>query len=198
MADILYTYKNQVYANITNRCNCNCTFCIRSHKDSVGDAETLWHKEDPSVSEIKAAMDAFDFTGYDELVYCGYGEPTCRLDVLLETAKYAKENYGVSIRINTNGLGCLEHDRDIIPDLVGIVDALSISLNAPSEAEYNKVTRPRFSNAFPSMLQFAKEAHKVIPSVQLSIVDVLPKAQITACKELAVSLGVPLKIRKYS
>ena len=143
-------------------------------------------------------MDAFDFTGYDELVYCGYGEPTCRLDVLLATAKYAKENYGVSIRINTNGLGCLEHDRDIIPDLVGIVDALSISLNAPSEAEYNKVTRPRFSNAFPSMLKFAKEAHKVIPSVQLSIVDVLPKAQITACKELASSLGVPLKIRKYS
>ena len=143
-------------------------------------------------------MDAFDFTGYDELVYCGYGEPTCRLDVLLETAKYARENYGVSIRINTNGLGCLEHGRDIIPDLVGIVDALSISLNAPSETEYNKVTRPRFSNAFPSMLKFAKEAHKVIPSVQLSIVDVLPKAQIAACKELAASLGVPLKIRKYS
>lgn len=198
MADILYTYKNQIYANITNRCNCSCTFCIRSHKDSVGDAETLWHKEDPSVSEIKAAMDAFDFTGYDELVYCGYGEPTCRLDVLLETAKYAKKNYGVSIRINTNGLGSLEHGRDIIPDLVGIVDSLSISLNAPSESEYNKVTRPRFSNAFPSMLQFAQEAHKVIPTVQLSIVDVLPKAQITACKELAASLGVPLKIRKYS
>ena len=99
MADILYTYKNQVYANITNRCNCSCTFCIRSHQDSVGDAETLWHKEDPSAEEIKAAMDAFDFTGYDELVYCGYGEPTCRLDVLLETAKYARENYGVSIRI---------------------------------------------------------------------------------------------------
>lgn len=198
MADILYTYKNQVYANITNRCNCSCTFCIRSHQDSVGDAETLWHKEDPSAEEIKAAMDAFDFTGYDELVYCGYGEPTCRLDVLLETAKYARENYGVSIRINTNGLGCLEHGRDIIPDLVGIVDALSISLNAPSETAYNKVTRPRFSNAFPSMLKFAKEAHKVIPSVQLSIVDVLPKAQIAACKELAASLGVPLKIRKYS
>ena len=201
MADILYTYKNQVYANITNRCNCSCTFCIRSHQDSVGDAETLWHKEDPSAEEIKAAMDAFDFTGYDELVYCGYGEPTCRLDVLLETAKYARENYGVSIRINTNGLGCLEHGRDIIPDLVGVVlifDALSISLNSPAETEYNKVTRPRFSNAFPSMLKFAKEAHKVIPSVQLSIVDVLPKAQIAACKELAASLGVPLKIRKYS
>ena len=169
-----------------------------SYTHLVGDAETLWHKEDPSAEEIKAAMDTFDFTGYDELVYCGYGEPTCRLDVLLETAKYARENYGVSIRINTNGLGCLEHGRDIIPDLVGIVDALSISLNAPSETEYNKVTRPRFSNAFPSMLKFAKEAHKVIPSVQLSIVDVLPKAQIAACKELAASLGVPLKIRKYS
>lgn len=198
MADILYTYKNQVYANITNKCNCNCTFCIRSHQDSVGDAETLWHKKDPSPEEIKTAMDTFDFTGYTELVYCGYGEPTCRLDVLLETARYAKKHYGVTIRINTNGLGNLEHGRNIIPELAGTIDALSISLNAPTAEEYHKVTRPRFSNAFEAMLQFAKEAHEVIPSVQLSIVDVLPEDQIEACKKLTASLGVPLKIRKYS
>ena len=99
MADILYTYKNQVYANITNQCNCRCTFCIRSHEDGVGDAETLWHKKDPTVDEIKQAMDSFDFTGFRELVFCGYGEPTCALDMLIETARYAKETFGLAIRV---------------------------------------------------------------------------------------------------
>ena len=107
MADILYTYKNQVYANITNRCDCSCTFCIRSLKDSVGDSETLWHKTEPTLDAIRQALDDFDFTGYDELVFCGYGEPTCALDNLLASAAYAKEKYHISIRLNTNGLGNL-------------------------------------------------------------------------------------------
>lgn len=92
MAEILYTYKKQVYANITNRCDCNCTFCVRSFKDSVGDAKTLWLQQEPTLEEIKKAMNAFDFSGYDELVYCGYGEPTCALDNLLASAAYVKEN----------------------------------------------------------------------------------------------------------
>lgn len=95
MADILYTYKNQVYVNLTNKCDCACTFCIRSHQDSVGDsADTLWHKTDPTLDEVVAALDAFDFTGYDELVYCGYGESTCALDILIRSAEYAKKIRG--------------------------------------------------------------------------------------------------------
>lgn len=198
MADILYTYKNQVYANITNKCDCSCRFCIRSHEDSVGDAETLWHKKDPTAEEIKATMDAFDFTGYDELVYCGYGEPTCALDILIETAKYAKEKYGVSIRVNTNGLANLYHEEDVIPKLAEVVDSVSISLNAPDSEKYNEVTRPQFDNAFQALLDFAVEAKDAIPSVKLSIVDVLPEEDIEACKKLSESLGVPLRIRKYS
>lgn len=198
MADILYTYKNQVYANITNKCDCSCRFCIRSHADSVGDAETLWHTKDPSLCEIKSAMDAFDFTGYDELVYCGYGEPTCALDNLIETAKYAKEKYKVSVRINTNGLANLYHKENVIPRLAEVVDALSISLNAPTSEQYNYVTRPKFEGAFEAMLSFAKEAHEVIPNVKLSIVDVLSEEDIKACRELADSLGIPLKIRKFA
>lgn len=198
MADILYTYKNQVYANITNKCDCSCRFCIRSHEDSVGDAETLWHKKDPTAEEIKAAMDAFDFTGYGELVYCGYGEPTCALDILIETAKYAKEKYGVSIRVNTNGLANLYHGKDVIPKLAEVVDSVSISLNAPDSDKYNEVTRPQFDNAFQALLDFAVEAKDAIPSVKLSIVDVLAEEDIEACKKLSESLGVPLRIRKYS
>ena len=92
MADILYTYKNQVYANITNRCNCNCTFCVRCLKDSVGESDTLWHKSEPTLEEIQKAMDTFDFSGYDELVFCGYGEPTCALENLIASAAYAKNS----------------------------------------------------------------------------------------------------------
>ena len=107
MAEILYTYQDQVYVNLTNKCDCNCKFCIRTHHDTVGDAQTLWHKADPTLEEVKAAIDAYDFTGRSELVYCGYGEPTCALDVLTVSAKYAKETYGLKIRVNTNGLGNL-------------------------------------------------------------------------------------------
>ncbi len=198
MADILYTYKDQVYANITNKCDCNCRFCIRSHEDHVGDAQTLWHREDPSAEDVKKAMDAFDFCGYRELVYCGYGEPTCALDVLIETAKYAREKYGMSIRLNTNGLANLYHGRDVVPEIAGAVDAVSVSLNAPDSEKYNEVTRPKFENAFEALLDFTAEAKKWIPSVKLSIVDVLSEEDIEACKKLAKSLGVELRIRKYA
>ena len=161
MADILYTYCNQVYANITNKCDCNCRFCIRSHGDSVGDAETLWHKQDPSLDEIKKAMDDFDFTGFQELVYCGYGEPTCALENLIASAKYAKEKYGLSIRLNTNGLANLYFGRDIVPELAEVVDTVSISLNAPNKEAYQDITRPQFPDAFDALLAFASECKKI-------------------------------------
>lgn len=155
MADILYTYKNQVYANITNRCDCSCTFCVRSLKDAVGDSETLWHRTEPTLAEIKKAIDIFDFSAYSELVYCGYGEPTCALDNLLKSAAYVKERYPVAIRLNTNGLGNLYHGRNIVPELAQVVDSVSISLNAPTAEKYQAVTRPQFENAYPALLEFA-------------------------------------------
>ena len=198
MADILYTYKDQVYANITNRCNCRCRFCIRSHEDAIGDATSLWHKQDPTPQEIKEAMDSFDFHGYKELVYCGYGEPTCALETLIDTARYAKERYGLSIRVNTNGLGSLQHGRDIVPELAQVVDSVSISLNAPDEAAYNDVTRPTLPGAYPALLDVAVQAARQIPEVRFTIVDVLPEEEIQASKDLAASLHIPLRIRKFT
>ena len=198
MADILYTYKNQVYANITNRCDCSCRFCIRSHKDSVGEADNLWHKSEPTLEEIKLAMDAFDFKGYDELVYCGYGEPTCALDNLLASAAYAKEKQNIKIRLNTNGLANLYHKRNIIPELAKVIDSVSISLNAPTAEKYQEVTRPQFENAFPALLEFAELAKGAFEHVQLSIVDVLPEEEIKECQRIADERGIYLKIRKFS
>lgn len=198
MADILYTYKNQVYANITNRCDCSCQFCIRSHQDSVGEAENLWFKSEPTLDEIKQAMDEFDFTGYDELVYCGYGEPTCALENLLASAAYAKEKYNIKVRLNTNGLANLYHKRNVVPELAKVVDRVSISLNAPTAEKYQEVTRPQFENAFPAMLEFASLAQEAFEHTQLSIVDVLPEEDIKACQKIADDRGIYLKIRKFS
>ena len=178
MADILYTYKNQVYANITNQCNCRCTFCIRSHEDGVGDAETLWHKKDPTVDEIKQAMDSFDFTGFRQLVFCGYGEPTCALDTLIETARYAKETFGLAIRVNTNGLANLQYGENIVPRLAKVVDTISISLNAPDAEAYSKVSRPRFDHAFEGLLDFTVKCKELIPHVKLTVVDILAPEDI--------------------
>ena len=198
MADILYTYKNQVYANITNRCDCSCTFCVRSLKDSVGDSETLWHQTEPTLEEIVRAIDTFDFTGYNELVYCGYGEPTCALGNLLASAAYVKERYPLSIRLNTNGLCNLYHNRNIVPELARVIDNVSISLNAPTAEKYQAVTRPQFANAYSTLLEFASLARKAFRHTQLTVVDVLPADEIAACQKIADDRDICLKIRKYS
>lgn len=198
MADILYTYKNQVYANITNKCDCSCTFCIRTLKDSVGDSETLWHQSEPTPEELKRAIDAFDFTNYGELVFCGYGEPTCALENLLASAEYAKQKHNIRIRLNTNGLGNLYCQRNIIPELSRVIDSVSISLNAPTAEKYEAVTRPQFPDAYAAMLEFATLSKAAFAHTQLSIVDVLPEEEIAACQKIADERGIYLKIRKYS
>ena len=105
MADIIYSWYGNTYFNITNKCPCNCAFCIRKKADAVGDAKRLWHDTDPTFEEIKAAIDAYDFTGVTEAVFCGYGEPTNAYDNLIKTAKYMKQQYpNIKLRINTNGL----------------------------------------------------------------------------------------------
>ncbi len=198
MADILYTYKNQVYANITNRCDCSCQFCIRSHRDSVGEAENLWFQKEPSLEEIKNAMDEFDFKGYEELVYCGYGEPTCALENLLASAAYAKAKYNIKIRLNTNGLANLYHKRNVIPELAKVIDSVSISLNAPTAERYQEVTRPQFENAFEAMLEFATLSKEYFEKTQLSIVDVLSREDIAQCQKIADERGIYLRIRKFA
>lgn len=108
MADIVYTYRGKVYLNITNRCPCRCTFCIRSNGDGLGSAHTLWHKSDPTAEEIAKAIEEFDFSDFPEVTFCGYGEPLCAFDNLVIAGRLLKSKYpDIKIRINTNGLGNL-------------------------------------------------------------------------------------------
>ena len=198
MADIIYTYKDSVYANITNKCNCRCTFCIRFLKDGVGDADTLWHQVNPTKEEVLQAIKDFDFTGFKELVFCGYGEPTCQLDILLEAALFAKKEKGLRTRLNTNGQGSAENGRDIVPELSKALDSVSVSLNAPTKKEYEEVTRPLLDNGFENMIEFTKRCREVIGDVRWSIVDVLPQEEKDRCISLSKENDIPLRIRHYS
>ena len=198
MADILYTYKNSVYANITNKCNCSCTFCIRSQKDGIGSADTLWHEKNPSKDVVLDAIRNYDFTGFDELVFCGYGEPTCALDTLLAAAKIAKEEKGLRIRLNTNGLGNEENGRNIVSELAEVIDSVSISLNAPDSARYQEVSRPKYENGFDKMVDFAKKCKEKIKDVKWSIVDVLSNEDIERCRQISENTGIELRIRHFT
>ncbi|SDA62299.1 radical SAM enzyme, TIGR04100 family [Butyrivibrio sp. INlla18] len=198
MADILYTYKNSVYANITNKCNCSCTFCIRSLKDGVGSADTLWHQQNPTTDEVLNAIRNYDFEGFDELVFCGYGEPTCALETLLAAAKVAKEEKNLRTRLNTNGLGNEENGKNIVPEIAKVIDAVSISLNAPNSQKYSEVTRPKYDGAFDKMVDFATKCKEEIKDVKWSIVDVLPEEDIAKCKALSESTGIELRIRHFT
>lgn len=195
---IFYRLGNKLYVNITNKCNCNCTFCIRNNGDSVGDADNLWLEHEPTMEEIKTAFDAVDLKNYDEIVFCGYGEPTMRLEALLETARYIKTKTKLPIRLNTNGLAELNYNEPVAPRLAGVIDTVSISLNAATARDYMLVTRPRFGEpSFEAMLTFAQSCKEYVPNVMFTVVDIISPAQIEASRRVAESVGVDLRIRKY-
>ena len=131
------------------------------------------------------------------LVFCGFGEPTERLELLCKTAAYLKEQGVRCIRLNTNGLSDLLHGRKTAQDLHGLVDIVSISLNAGTEEEYQKVTRPRFPNAFAALQEFAADCKDSVPTIMYSVVDILPKTELDAAQTLADRQGIPLRVRKF-
>lgn len=199
MADIIYTYHNNVYFNITNRCTCKCVFCIRDEKETLGEAKEMWHDHNPSFEEIKAAIDDFDFAPYTEAVFCGYGEPTCSYNNLIAAAKYMREkNPHVSLRLNTNGLGELYNKKPIVEELAQYIDAVSISLNAPNAVRYQEVTRPCYENAFKDMLAFAEKSKSAFKEVKFSVVSIISEKEIADSQKLADEMGIPLRVRIYS
>lgn len=196
---ILYKVHQNLYVNLTNRCTCNCTFCLRNTKETVGESETLWLEREPSVQEVKDAFDAYDLSPYEEIVFCGFGEPTERIDDLIEIARYVKEKYQKKLRINTNGQGSLSNGKNIAPMMQGCIDVVSISLNTPNEERYHEIVRSRFGNqAFQAMLDFAKEVAKYVPEVVMSTVSTTITAQEEEeCQKICDDLGVKYRIRPF-
>ena len=196
---IFYEFDGKLYANITNKCPCACTFCIRKNSDSVGGNDSLWLEHEPSFEEIKEAFDSFDKTGLSELVFCGYGEPMMRADILLKTAEYVKANTNMTIRINTNGLVALMDPLFDISSLKFKIDKVSISLNASNPDKYFQITNPKYGlPSYNSMLNFALRIQEFVPDVSFTIVDCdLSDEEIELCRERAKDVGIPLRIRHY-
>ena len=196
---ILYEVYNNLYVNLTNKCPCACTFCLRQTRDHMDDSGSLWLEREPSVEEIINEFKKFDMSKYAEVVFCGFGEPTERIDVIVEVAKFIKETYNMPTRINTNGLGNLVNSKDITPSLKGLIDTVSISLNTPNKERYYELTRSRFGiESFDAMLDFAKAASAHVPNVILTTVETtISKEEEQECQAICDKLGVTYKIRPY-
>lgn len=187
---IAYRIRDNLYLNITNRCSNACVFCVRFHTDYVK-GHNLRLLREPTAQELIDAIK--DPSLYKEVVFCGYGEPTLRLELIKEVSQWIKQRGG-RVRINTNGHGNIINKRNILPELQGLVDSISISLNAPDEETYNRICRPSFKGVFQAVLDFIREAKRYIPEVTVTVVE-MEGVDITQCRRLAQDLGVKLRIR---
>lgn len=196
---ILYKVHDNLYVNLTNKCPCACTFCLRQTRDSMENSGTLWLEHEPSVDEIIADFANFIMDEFNEVVFCGFGEPTERIDAVLQVARYVKDSYGKKTRINTNGLGNLVNGRDICPDMEGLIDTLSISLNTPNKERYYELTRSRFGiGSFDAMLDFTKSAVKYVPNVVMTTVaTTISPEEEEECRKICEQIGAKYRIRPW-
>ena len=194
---IVYDYCGGLYINLTNKCPNACEFCIRNFTDSLGDADSLVLKEDPTIEEVKAELNSWDVWAYDEVVFCGYGEPTERLPELLELARYIKAKYGRQIRLNTNGQADLIWGRPTAPDLAGVVDAVSVSMNEADAEKYDDLCHSRFGPAaYDAVIKYIEDVRAYVPHVAASVVThAISRESLRACYEKAEELGVVFKMR---
>ncbi|MEN2983997.1 MAG: TatD family nuclease-associated radical SAM protein [Dictyoglomaceae bacterium] len=193
----VYILGDNLYLNITNCCTNRCIFCIKNFSNGVGD-KILWLEREPSYKEIIEELKSyFPLKRYKEIVFCGFGEPLLRVNVVKKIAEFVK-NYDSSVflRIDTNGHGNFFHQRNILLELKDLIDSISISLNAETPEKYDEICRPVFKGIYEEILDFIKLATKSIKTVKITIVD-LPVIDKVSCEKIASELGVKLYIRKF-
>jgi TatD DNase family protein len=190
-AEITYRIRDSLYLNITNRCTNVCSFCVKFRSDFVK-GHRLRLAYEPAEEEIISKIG--DPSRYSEVVFCGYGEPLQRLDTVKNVAAWVKKRNG-RVRLNTNGHANLIHKRDVLPELKGLVDSISISLDAQDQETYDRLCRPAFKDAYPEVLRFIARAKEYIPEVLVTVVE-LEGVDIVKCRQIADRLGVKLRIRK--
>lgn len=197
--EILYKVHNNLYINLTNRCPYSCTFCLRQKMDKVGESDTLWLLREPTAEEVIEEFKKWDVDSFHEIVFCGFGEPTEAFDVLKKVAEFIKSKYNKPIRLNTNGVGSLINKRNIAPELKGLIDTVSISLNNPDPEEYAKLVRSKYGvKSFQEMIDFAKECKKYVPNVVMSTVyTTISHEEEKKCKEICDKIGAEYRIRPW-
>ncbi|MBO8138083.1 MAG: radical SAM protein [Desulfotomaculum sp.] len=192
---VAYKIGDSLYLNITNRCTNNCVFCIRRTKKGIG--YDLWLPHEPNLQELLDQVG--DPSRYKEIVFCGYGEPLIRLELVTAAAAELKKKGAKQIRVNTNGHANLIHQRNIVPELTGLIDVISISLNAHNASTYAELSSPlNYSpdEAYSAVLEFTRHCKKYIPKVVVTVVK-WPGVDIEACRSIAEELGVEFRVREF-
>jgi len=196
----VYPIRRSLYVNLTNRCTNTCTFCPRAAEepDLTVKGHNLALEHEPDVQELVVALEAARPENYEEIVFCGFGEPTLRLGVLTRVADTVKRRWGLPVRLNTNGHGSAIAGRDITGDLAGRVDVVSVSLDAPDAATYERLCRPTIPGAFEATCAFLRASKGTIPDVRATAVAV-PGLDTEAVRRLAEeALGVAFRVREYN
>ncbi|MBU3182066.1 TIGR04100 family radical SAM protein [Clostridium psychrophilum] len=202
LKDVVLTKKESdhknIYVNLTNNCPCSCVFCLRNTKE-MAKSNSLWLDTEPTAKEVIEEFEKYDLTQFNEIIFCGFGEPLTRLDDLLEVAKYLKNRSSNNqIRIDTNGLGDLVNKKETAALLKGLINTVSISLNASNAQEYLKLTRSKFGiESYDAMLKFAVSCKKYVPNIVMTVVDCIGQEEIDACKAVCDNIGVPLRVRPF-
>ncbi|MBP3846167.1 radical SAM protein [bacterium] len=205
MANILvYQLEGKIYINLTNKCTNDCIFCLRKDKDDVKGQELWLDDENSGVNDVVVQFEEIlrlrPQNYNDEVIFCGYGEPLLKLDVLKEVAKYIKDNYpDTKIRINTNGHANYVYNRDIVPELKGLIDTISVSLNAESADEYNELSQPVFEGAYEEVKKFIKSCSDNGFETIASVVEGYKGRHLNLekCEKIASDLGAKFRVREW-
>ncbi len=199
MSNILvYSLEGKVYINLTNRCTNACVFCLRNDKDDVCGQDMWLESEDITAEDVIAQLKNFELS--DEIVFCGYGEPLLKLDILKQVAKYIKDNYPEKrLRINTNGHANFVYKRNIVPELVGLIDRISVSLNGSTSEEYDELSQPKFEGAYDEVKSFIKCCADAGIQTDTSIVDGYKgrRLDVEKCEQISKELGAKLRVREW-
>ena len=203
-ANLVYFLGGKTYINLTNACTCNCVFCIRDIKDDVVGANLVLERDNVTADEVIQELVNHAVTSlatHEEVIFCGYGEPLLKLEVLKDVCKFIKTKFPyVKVRINTNGHASKVLKRNVPKELKGLVDSMSISLNAPNAEVYEKMCKPNFKGAYEAMLEFVRQCAEVKIPVTLSVVQGFnPELDegIMECYKMSQELGVKFRIREY-
>lgn len=197
---VTYEVGDGLYINLTNGCTNRCDFCIRNNGDGAYGSDSLWLEREPTEQEVLESVFSRDLSSYSEVVFCGYGEPSLRLDVARRVALAIKEKYPtMPVRINTNGQSDLIFKRDTAKDYEGAFDTVSISLNAPTAEKYQDICHSVFGEeTLDSIIKFAENVKKYVQNTAFSVVgDFLSAEDIEKCHEISEKTGVALRVREY-
>ncbi len=189
---IAYPIRGSLYLNITNRCTNRCGFCTRQYSNFVM-GHNLRLDVEPRAQDVIEAMG--DISKYKEIVFCGYGEPTLKLEVIKKVARYVKDRGGI-VRLTTNGQGNLIHSRNIVPELKGLVDKVAVSLNAPDEKTYNRLCRPLCgAGSYARIRDFLDQCEKNGINIVITCLDIIDEDGVSGCRTIAKELGAQFRLR---